>query len=244
MVRAFLDYAAKHSVEDVQAYTSQVIPVPRWVHRLAVSIPSSCSERSEAILEAHLREYYGGQAGVDEIGGLAWTRVRGRGLEVRELSDFIESSARRAWRLVRAAVSIAAVAHVAKGEWIEMRKDSMRRAAAKVHQASEELRTGIRDSSGADVKTDRVVLYVHGGAFVRGTAPTRADRAVLLEPRDASLSDPAACAQARRAGVRCRISSGAAMYVASRPSRLTTQTRSPARSSTSWRASLLTLSGR
>ena len=85
MVRAFLDYAAKHSVEDVQAYTSQVIPVPRWVHRLAVSIPSSCSERSEAILEAHLREYYGGQAGVDEIGGLAWTRVRGRGLEVREL---------------------------------------------------------------------------------------------------------------------------------------------------------------
>ena len=60
-------------------------------------------------------------------------------------------------------------AHTAQGEWIEMRKDTMRRAAAKVHQASEELRTGIHDSSGADVKTDRVVLYVHGGAFVRGS---------------------------------------------------------------------------
>ena len=208
MVRAFLDYAAKHAVEDVQSCpstriintdatdTSQVIPVPRWVHRLAVSIPSSCSERSEQILEAHLREYYGGQAGIDEIGGLGWTRVRGRGLE---------------------------------GEWIEMRKDAMRRAAAKVHQANEELRTGVRDSSGADVQTDRVVLYVHGGAFVRRCVD--ADElicAVLLESRDPSLPDPTPREEARRSRLRCRISPRSAMYADRSQAHLTPQILFPA----------------
>lgn len=40
LIRSFLDYASHHTVEDLQAFTSQWVPSPSWVRTENVTIPS------------------------------------------------------------------------------------------------------------------------------------------------------------------------------------------------------------
>ncbi|WVR08240.1 hypothetical protein IAU60_005287 [Kwoniella sp. DSM 27419] len=165
VVRRFLDFASHHGVEEVQAFTAMWMPTPHWVRRESVTIPDVTLHDAEDILSKHLATYgpkgeHGG--GLKLIGGANWWKVRGRTLE---------------------------------GEWVEMQKDYLKRTAhgAEVKErldregvpdeptpqhahgvdpwrylpkrSSTQNSGSVKDSTGADVLEDRVILYIHGGAF-------------------------------------------------------------------------------
>ncbi|RMZ68676.1 acetyl-hydrolase [Pyrenophora seminiperda CCB06] len=115
LIRRFLNYASFHTVDELQAFTSQWVPVPRWVHVDVVEISSSLLQRSAQHITAQL-----GSDGVKAVGGTNW------------------------WQWRREETTL-------KAEWIEMRKD---------FEARKQL--AIR-------KGDRIMLYVHGGAYYFGS---------------------------------------------------------------------------
>lgn len=135
LIRQFLLYSSNHTVEDIQAFTGQWVPAPRWVHLDELIIPQTHLTRSAELLQAQL-----GHAGIDRIGGKTWWQ----------------------WRRPDSPM---------KAEWIEMRVDYNKRAGA---------------------KPERIILYVHGGAYYFGSVDehryqmqrhARKLRARLLAPR-------------------------------------------------------------
>ncbi|KAK5118051.1 hypothetical protein LTR62_004097 [Meristemomyces frigidus] len=71
LIRQFLDYSSKHSVEELQAFTTQWVPVPVWVRTYDLEIAPQFLERAARILHAHL-----GRRDVDKIGGKTWWQWR------------------------------------------------------------------------------------------------------------------------------------------------------------------------
>ncbi|BEI91097.1 uncharacterized protein CcaverHIS019_0311670 [Cutaneotrichosporon cavernicola] len=138
VIRRFLDFASRHGVEEVQGFTAQPVPVPRWVRRKVVTIPESLIADAADILTRHLESYGPDGKGLKLVGGGKWWQVRGRVLE---------------------------------GEWIEMRKDYEKRKEVKRMKRKSWIgsfrgRSGaVKDDSGGEVVGDRVILYIHGGAF-------------------------------------------------------------------------------
>ncbi|WWC93021.1 uncharacterized protein L201_007985 [Kwoniella dendrophila CBS 6074] len=163
VIRKFLEFSSHHGVEEVQSFTAMWVPTPHWVRRETVTIPETNIRAAEDILAKHLSTYgpEGEQGdGLKLIGGANWWKVRGRTLE---------------------------------GEWIEMQKDYLKRTTTAAQKASTSQQateppltqtpsgtdywrylpkrsatTGsdsVKDNSGADVLDDRVILYIHGGAF-------------------------------------------------------------------------------
>lgn len=138
LIRRFLHYASFHTVEELQAFTSQWVPVPQWVHVEQIEVPQGQLSRSAEYIRAQL-----GPHGIDAIGGKTW------------------------WEWRREGTSL-------KAEWIEMRKDMQERKKSK------------------NVKGQRVMLYVHGGAYFFGSVDehryqmqrhARKLRARVLAPR-------------------------------------------------------------
>ncbi|KAL8936609.1 MAG: hypothetical protein Q9216_004838 [Gyalolechia sp. 2 TL-2023] len=74
LIRRFLDYASYHTVEDIQAFTSQWVPNPHWVRVEAVTIPQKAIDEAADTLIAQL-----GHKGVDRIGGNKWWQWRREG---------------------------------------------------------------------------------------------------------------------------------------------------------------------
>lgn len=70
-MRSFLEYASLHTVEDLQAFTAQWVPVPRWVHVEEVSISKDILARSAELLQAQL-----GPVGIEQVGGKQWWQWR------------------------------------------------------------------------------------------------------------------------------------------------------------------------
>lgn len=114
LVREFLTYAAGHTVDELQAFTGQWVPSPRWVKLDEVPIPKANLERSAELVQAQL-----GHHGIDRVGGKTWWQ----------------------WRYPE---------HPLRAEWIEMRADYHARKAV------------------GDDKGQRIILYVHGGAYFFG----------------------------------------------------------------------------
>ncbi|OTA21244.1 hypothetical protein BTJ68_15199, partial [Hortaea werneckii EXF-2000] len=114
LIRRFLDYSSQHTVEDLQAFTAQWVPVPTWVRTVESEVAPQFLERAARLIQEHL-----GRRGVEKIGGGTWWQ----------------------WRRPESPL---------KGEWIEMKKD-----------LSERQRAG--------TKVERVILYVHGGAYYFGS---------------------------------------------------------------------------
>ncbi|KAF2009370.1 alpha/beta-hydrolase [Aaosphaeria arxii CBS 175.79] len=138
LIRRFLHYASFHTVEEIQAFTSQWVPVPHWVYVKEVEIQSAQLTRAAEHIQAQL-----GPEGTKEVGGKAWWQWR------REKSTL-------------------------KAEWIEMRKDHDERKKA------------------GQLKGQRIMLYVHGGAYYFGSVDehryqmqrhARKLRARVLAPR-------------------------------------------------------------
>jgi len=115
LIRRFLHYASFHTVDELQAFTSQWVPVPAWVHSKEVEIGVEQLARSAEYIQAQL-----GPEGVRDVGGRTWWQ----------------------WRRDNSAL---------KAEWIEMRKDYAERKKS------------------ANVKGQRIMLYVHGGAYYFGS---------------------------------------------------------------------------
>lgn len=115
LIRRFLHYASFHPVEELQAFTSQWVPVPHWVHVDQLTIPNALLKQSAEHVRAQL-----GPAGIKAVGGNTWWEWRREDTELR-------------------------------AEWIEMRKDMEERKKSK------------------KVKGQRIMLYVHGGAYYFGS---------------------------------------------------------------------------
>lgn len=71
LIRRFLHFASFHTVEELQAFTSQWVPVPHWVHAKVVDIPSGQLSRAADYLQAQL-----GADGIRQIGGKTWWQWR------------------------------------------------------------------------------------------------------------------------------------------------------------------------
>jgi len=91
LIRQFLLYASHHTVEDLQAFTSQWVPCPRWVKVDEVTIPQEHIERSADVLITQL-----GHKGVDRVGGSKWWQWRRDGTVLK--AEWIEMRAHHARR--------------------------------------------------------------------------------------------------------------------------------------------------
>ncbi|BGP14241.1 hypothetical protein JCM10213v2_002184 [Rhodosporidiobolus nylandii] len=107
IVRAFLAYASKYGVGELQKFTASHVPAPSWVSRLIVTIPNSNIDHAAELLRKALAV---DPRTVELVGGERWWTLRGRDLT---------------------------------GEWIEMKKDKLKRGAE---------------------PPQKVLLYLHGGA--------------------------------------------------------------------------------
>ncbi|KAK4654857.1 hypothetical protein QC762_406870 [Podospora pseudocomata] len=114
LIRSFLQYASRHTVEDLQAFTSQWVPHPQWVKVDVVDIPERDLSRSADLLAEQL-----GPEGLRQVGGKQWWQ----------------------WRKEK---------HALRAEWIEMKADYQERLKA-------------------NDPGNRVMLYVHGGAYYFGS---------------------------------------------------------------------------
>ncbi|KAE8145943.1 hypothetical protein BDV25DRAFT_144197 [Aspergillus avenaceus] len=81
--REFLAYAAKHSVEDLQAFTNQKALSPHWVRSETVTIPTQYLSSAATAVINQL-----GPKGVSQVGGKEWWQWRGPVDELK--SEWIE----------------------------------------------------------------------------------------------------------------------------------------------------------
>ncbi|GAA5859340.1 hypothetical protein JCM8547_001992 [Rhodosporidiobolus lusitaniae] len=107
IVRAFLAYAAKHGVAELQKFTASRVPAPTWVSRQVVTVPNENVDKAAELLREALAV---DPRTVELVGGERWWTLRGRNLT---------------------------------GEWIEMKKDKLKRGAN---------------------PPEKVLFYLHGGA--------------------------------------------------------------------------------
>ncbi|KAK4201058.1 hypothetical protein QBC40DRAFT_325109 [Triangularia verruculosa] len=114
LIRSFLTYASRHTVEDLQAFTSQWVPHPQWVKVDVVDVSERELSRAADLLGEQL-----GPEGLRQVGGKLWWQ----------------------WRKEKSPL---------KAEWIEMKSDYQER-----------LKNGDPGN--------RVMLYVHGGAYYFGS---------------------------------------------------------------------------
>jgi acetyl esterase/lipase len=117
ITRQFLYYASKHSVEDIQAFTSQWVPSPHWVRTEPVTIPNDELSTAAQAISKQL-----GPKGIKRVGGEEWWQWRGPSEDL-------------------------------KGEWIEMRNHH-------------------NENKKANVRSNRIMLYLHGGAYYFGSVDT------------------------------------------------------------------------
>lgn len=116
-MRAFLDHAAHHTVEELQAFTAQKIPSPRWVKIQEQTVSTQYLTDAAGHINAQL-----GERGIKRVGGRTWWQWRGHQGDL-------------------------------KCEWIEMKKDYKARKLA-------------------NARCNRVMFYVHGGAYYFGSLET------------------------------------------------------------------------
>ncbi|KAL9126755.1 MAG: hypothetical protein Q9217_004245 [Psora testacea] len=74
LIRQFLKYASHHTVEDLQGFTSQWVPSPRWVKVDEVTIPQKYISDAASTLCVQL-----GHRGIDKVGGEKWWQWRREG---------------------------------------------------------------------------------------------------------------------------------------------------------------------
>ncbi|KKY18087.1 putative alpha beta hydrolase fold-3 [Diplodia seriata] len=83
LVREFLHYAAEHTVEEVQAFTQQWVPVPAWVKTEEVTISSNQLTKAADMLQSQL-----GPDGIELVGGKTWWQWRRDNAELK--AEWIE----------------------------------------------------------------------------------------------------------------------------------------------------------
>lgn len=75
-----------HTIEELQAFTSQWVPSPSWVKVDEVEIPASSISKAANAITSHL-----GHKGVDRVGGTKWWQWRSEGSPLK--AEWIEMRA-------------------------------------------------------------------------------------------------------------------------------------------------------
>ncbi|OTA92788.1 hypothetical protein M434DRAFT_396216 [Hypoxylon sp. CO27-5] len=71
LIRSFLEFASHHTVEDLQAFTSQWVPHPQWVKVDRVEVPETQLVEAANVLQEQL-----GPDGIKKVGGRNWWQWR------------------------------------------------------------------------------------------------------------------------------------------------------------------------
>lgn len=77
LVKQFLQFASKHTVEELQSFTGKETPTPSWVIKTVVEISTDNLDAAAELLKAHLEQ---DDPGLKHIGGANWWRLRCRPL--------------------------------------------------------------------------------------------------------------------------------------------------------------------
>lgn len=96
LVKEFLQFASKHTVEELQSFTGKETPTPSWVKRTVLEIPIENLDAAAELLRTHLEQ---DDPGLKYIGGPHWWRLRcrplyGEWVEMRRDFEKRESSKR------------------------------------------------------------------------------------------------------------------------------------------------------
>ncbi|CZT46138.1 related to acetyl-hydrolase [Rhynchosporium secalis] len=83
LIRKFLLYASHHTVEDIQRFTAQWVPHPRWIKLDEVKISDEYVNKAAE----HIREQLG-HHGIERVGGKTWWQWRRPGSELK--AEWIE----------------------------------------------------------------------------------------------------------------------------------------------------------
>ena len=71
LVKSFLDFASRHTVEELQGFTSQWVPHPQWVKVDTVTVPEDHMQRAADLIQKQL-----GPEGIKQVGGQQWWQWR------------------------------------------------------------------------------------------------------------------------------------------------------------------------
>ena len=71
LIRSFLHFASQHTVEELQAFTSQWVPHPQWVKVDTVTLDQAHLDKAAQLLYQQL-----GEDGIQQVGGREWWRWR------------------------------------------------------------------------------------------------------------------------------------------------------------------------
>ncbi|KAL1413170.1 hypothetical protein Q8F55_000920 [Vanrija albida] len=157
VIRRFLDYSMTHEIEQVQSFSGQEVPDSQggW-QKEWVGIPDSTIERAADLVADHLRTYRADGDLVKLVGGEKWWRVRGHPLEAEwlEPKDYTE----RVKQTSRAHTSTSTNSSGGRGSSRRMSWHGFEHLLHRAHKP-------VKDGSGGEVCGDRVLFYVHGGAF-------------------------------------------------------------------------------
>ncbi|KAJ3785120.1 hypothetical protein GGU11DRAFT_684254 [Lentinula aff. detonsa] len=142
VVKAFLEAASFHSVEDIQSFSNTRTPSPPWVHVVRVRVPmSSCDEAAQ-----HLITALGGQeVAVKLVGGVKWWQVRSLdGVDAQWIT--------------------------AKKDWQEAKRRHQDKEKTqneeKPEPSSDQTESATYDQ---DMDMMRCILYAHGGGYYFGS---------------------------------------------------------------------------
>jgi hypothetical protein len=78
LIKEFLQFASNHTVEELQSFTGKETPIPSWVDRQIIEIPTESLDASAEILTNHLKQDDGPD--LKFVGGKNWWRLRCRPL--------------------------------------------------------------------------------------------------------------------------------------------------------------------
>ncbi|KAF2767598.1 hypothetical protein EJ03DRAFT_329070 [Teratosphaeria nubilosa] len=77
LIRQFLDYSSRHSVEELQVFTAQWVPAPTWVRLHDNEIAPQFLQRAAEVVRAQL-----GRKGLEKVGGATWWQWRRPGKDL------------------------------------------------------------------------------------------------------------------------------------------------------------------
>lgn len=91
LVKEFLQFAATHTVEELQSFTGKETPTPSWIERKVVEIPHDSLEAAAGLLRTHLEQ---DDPGLKDVGGQRWWTLRARPL-FGEWLELVRDATRR-----------------------------------------------------------------------------------------------------------------------------------------------------
>ncbi|KAJ3927816.1 MAG: hypothetical protein NXY57DRAFT_903201 [Lentinula lateritia] len=142
VVKAFLEAATLHPVEDIQSFSNTRTPSPPWVHVVRVRVPmSSCDEAAKYLITA-----LGGQElAVKLVGGVKWWQVRSLdGVDAQWIT--------------------------AKKDWQEAKRRYQDRGNTQRDEKHEPMLDQSESATyNQDMDTMRCILYAHGGGYYFGS---------------------------------------------------------------------------